>query len=142
MDLSPGTTVEAFSRKADQSKVLLNYLLKLPPVKALKFSVAVELGIGRTVIPSQNNNGLTALPNVYTLRDDNLFRLNNQAIQTKAVKSDNAEVETDICNDAAEEVFQGGYMAKCHETLFQHLRNIMAKRFNHNVARSFVHYMV
>ena len=121
---------------------MLTYFLKLTHLKDFQLALEVVLGIGRTFRPSQKNNGLTPLPNVYTLRDDNLFRLNNQAIQTKAVKSDNAEVETAICNDAAEEVFQGGYMAKCHETLFQNLSNIMAKRFNHNVARSFVHYMV
>ena len=40
------------------------------------------------------------------------------------------------------EVFQGGYRAKRHETLFQHLMNIMAKRFRLNVDRRFVLYMV
>ena len=83
MDLSPGTTVGAFSRKADQSKVLLNYLLKLPPVKYLQFSLEVGLGIVITVIPSQNNNGITPLPPVYTLSDKNIFILNLQDRHTK-----------------------------------------------------------
>ena len=142
MDLTPGPIVEAFSRAIEQSKVLLTSLLKLPPVKALKFSVAVELGIGRTVIPSQNNNGLTALPNVYTLRDENIFRLNLQVRHTKAVKDDDSEIETAICNNAAVEVFQGGYRAKRHEILLHPLRNIMAKCSKCNVTRSFVSSMV
>ena len=33
-------------------------------------------------------------------------------------------------------------MDKCHEPLFQHLRNIISKNFNHNIARSSVNYMV
>ena len=108
----------------------------------MKFALSVGFGIGRTVIHSQKNNVLAPLPPVYTLRYENIFMLNLQPRHTKAVKSDNAEVETAICNDAAEEVFQGGYMAKCHETLFQHLRNIMAMYFKRNVDRIFVHYMV
>ena len=38
MDLSPVPIVEAFSSVAEQSKVLLTPLLKLPPVKDLHFS--------------------------------------------------------------------------------------------------------
>ena len=36
----------------------------------------------------------------------------------KAVKADKLEVEKDICNDASEEVFQGGYRANRHYHLF------------------------
>ena len=35
MDLPPGPIVEAFSRAAEQSKVLLTSFLKLSPVKAV-----------------------------------------------------------------------------------------------------------
>ena len=76
MNLPPGIIAEEFSRAAVQSKVLLTSYLKLPPVKALKFSLAVGLGIGRTVIPNQKNNSLMPLHPVYTLRYENLFRLN------------------------------------------------------------------
>ena len=100
------------------------------------------LGLGRTVRPSQKNNGLTTLPPCYTLRDENIFRINLQAIHTKAVKPDDAEVETSIWNDAAAEVFWGGYIDKCHEPLFQNLVNITAKHFKSNVDRIFVRYMV
>ena len=48
MDLSPGPIMEAFPRAEDKSKVFLTYLLRLPPVKALQFSLEVVLGIGRT----------------------------------------------------------------------------------------------
>ena len=60
----------------------------------------------------------------------------------KAEKGDDAEVEKAIWDDAAAEVFKRGYRTKRHEPLFQHLRKIMAKRFNHNVTRRFVRYMV
>ena len=76
MDLPPIPIVEAFSREAEKSKVLLTSFLKLPPVKDLQFALEVGLGIGITVIPSQNNNGITPLPPVYTLSDENLFILN------------------------------------------------------------------
>ena len=142
MDLTPGSIVETFSREAEKIKVMLTYFLRLTPFKALQFTLSVGLGIGSTVITSQKNNGIIPLPPIYTLRDENLFRLNLQVRQTKAVKAYYAEVETNIWNDAAEGVFQGGYMAKRHETLFQNLRNITDKRFNHNVARSFVNDMV
>ena len=39
-------------------------------------------------------------------------------------------------------MFQVGYRANCHDTLFQHLKNIMAKRFKRNVAKRFLCYMV
>ena len=121
--------------------MLLTSFLKLPPVKVFQFALAVELGNERTSSPSQNNTGLTTLPPVYKMRDDNLFMLNLKAIHTKAVKSDDAEVKTSIWNEAAVEVFQGGYRDKHHDPLFQNLRNIMANSFNQNVARSFVRYM-
>ena len=63
--------MEVFSRAMDQSKVLLNSFLKLTNVKALQFDLAVRLGIVTTFSPSKKNNGLTPLPPVYTLRDDN-----------------------------------------------------------------------
>ena len=72
----------------------------------------------------------------------NLFSLNLQARHTKAVKADDAEIEIAIWNDAAAEVFQGGYRAKRHEPIFHHLRNIMAKRFKRYVVIIFVHCMV
>ena len=86
MDLPPRPIIEAFSRLTEQSKLLLNYFLKLPPVKALQFDLAVGLGFGRTVITIQNNNGLTPLPPVYTLRDENFFRPNLQARHKNSVK--------------------------------------------------------
>ena len=104
--------------------------------------MAVVLVIGRTVIPSQKEKFLTPIPHVYTFRDEYPFIINIQAIHMKAVKADKLEVEKDICNDASEEVFQGGYRAKHNEPLFQHLRNIMAKLFKSNVARSFVYYTI
>ena len=84
------------------------------------------LEIGGTFSPSQKNNGLMPLPTVYSLRDENLFRIKLQAKNTKLVKADNEEVETAIWNDAAAEISQGGYRANHHELFFQHLRNIMA----------------
>ena len=142
MDLPPGPIVEAFSREVEQSKVLLTSFLELPPVKALQFALEVGLGIGRTDSPSHKNKGLAPLPTVYTLRDDNIFRINLQSRHTKSVKAYDTEVETAIWNDAAAGVLQGGYRAKLHEPLLQHLRNIMAKRFKRNLDRSFVQYMV
>ena len=96
-----------FSRAEDQSKVLSTYFLRLPPVKDLQFALAVGLEFGRTINPIQKNNGLTPLPTIYTLRDENLFRLNLQAIHTKAVKADDAELATAIWNDSAADVFHG-----------------------------------
>ena len=64
MDLPPGTIVEAFLRSVDQSKVLFTSFLKLPLAKALQFSLAEGLGIGRNVSPSQKNEGFTLLPTV------------------------------------------------------------------------------
>ena len=90
MYLPPGLIVETFSRETEKSKVLLNYLLKLPPVKYLQFSLEVGLGIVITVIPSQNNNCITPLPPVYTLSDKNIFILNLQDRHTKEVKTDNS----------------------------------------------------
>ena len=92
MDLPPGPIVEAFSRAVEQTKVLLNYFSELTPVKDLQFALEVGLWIVITVIPSQNNKGLIPVPPVYTLRDENLFRLNLQARHTKEVKADGAEV--------------------------------------------------
>ena len=86
MDLPPRPIVEVFSRVAEQSKVLLKYFLTLPPVKSLHFALVVGLGIGRNFSPSHKNNGLTPLPPIYTLMDDNLFSINLQAIHMKAVK--------------------------------------------------------
>ena len=142
MDLAHGPIVEVFSRVVEKSRALLTSFFKSPPVKAFHFALKLGLGIGRTVRLSQKNNGLTHLPPVYTLRDENIFRLNLQYRHTKAVKADCAEIETSIWNAAAAELFQGGYRAKRHETIFQHLVNIMAKCFKRNVARSFVCYMV
>ena len=76
--------------------MLLTSFLKLSPVKDFQFALAVVLGVGRTVTPSQKNNGLTPLSTIYTLRDENLFRLNLQVRHTKAVKSDGEELETAI----------------------------------------------
>ena len=112
MDLPPGPIVESFSRELEKSKVLLNSFLKLPPVKALQFALALGLGIGRTVSPSHKNKGLTPLPPVYTLKDDNIFRINLQDTHTKTVKDDDTGVETSICNDSSAELFKGGYRAK------------------------------
>ena len=134
--------MEVFSRAAEQSKFLLTYFLRLPHVKALQFSLAVLLGIGRTFRSIQNNTSLMPLPPVYTLRGENSFRLNLQSRHTKVFKENDAEIETDIWNDTADEVFQEGYMAKCCDPIFHHLRNIIAKRFKCNLARSFVCYMV
>ena len=120
----------------------MTFFLRLPPVKALNFALAVVLGIRINVIPSKKNNGLAPLYIVYTFRDENLYRLNLQAIHTKSVKADNVEVDTDIWNDASAEVFRGGYIDKRHKPLFQQFRNIMAKRFKINVVRRFVCYMV
>ena len=141
MDLPSGPIVKAFLRAADKSKVMLTSFLRLTPVKDLQFALVVVLCIGRTVRPSQKNNSIAPLPPVYTFRDENLFRVNLQARHTKAVKSDDAEVKTAIWNEAAVEVFQGGYRDKHNDPLFQNLRNIMANSFNQNVARSFVRYM-
>ena len=76
------------------------------------------------------------------MRDKNLFRPNLQDIHTKAVKADDAEVETYICNGDDTELFQEVYRAKCHEPLLHHLRNIMANIFKRNVASRFGRYMV
>ena len=46
MDLPPIPFVEAFSREAEKSKVLLTSFLKLPPVKDLQFALEVGLWIG------------------------------------------------------------------------------------------------
>ena len=138
MDLPTGPIVEAFSRAEEKSEAEFTSFLKLPPVKAFYFYLAVGLGIGITVSPSQNNNCLTPIPPVYTLRYENLFRLNLQERNTKAVKDENAEVVTAIWNNTDAEMFQGVYMAKRHEPLFQHLSNIVDKSFKHNTARSFV----
>ena len=91
-------------------------------------------GIGRTVIHSQKNNVLAPLPPVYTLRYENIFMLNLQPRHTKAVKSDNAEVETAIWNNADVELFHGGYRANHHDPLLQNLSNIMSKCFKRNVS--------
>ena len=120
----------------------LTSLSKLTPIKALQFALEVELWMGRTVSPSQNNNGLTPLPTVYTLRDKNIFRLNLQSRHKKVFKSDDEEIETDIWNETTAEEFHGGYRAKRHGHILQHLGNITDKRFKHNLARRFVCYMV
>ena len=78
--------MEALSRSEEQSKVLLTSFLKLPHVNTLQFDLAVGLGIGRTLSPSQNNDGIMPLPNVYKLRDENYFRLNLQSRHMKVVK--------------------------------------------------------
>ena len=79
--------MEDFSRAAHQIKLLLPSFLKLSPVKALQFSLAVGLGVGRTFIPSQKNDGLIPLPPVYTFRDENSFRFNLQSRYKKAVNA-------------------------------------------------------
>ena len=87
MELPLSPIIEDVSRAEDKSKMLLTYFLKLRPVQDVQFDLALGLGIGRTFIPSQNNNGLTPLPLVYILKDENLFRLEVQARHTKAVKA-------------------------------------------------------
>ena len=82
------------------------------------------------------------IPPVYTLRGDNSFKLNLQFRHTKAVQSDYVEIETDIWNDAADEVFQEGYMANFHDPILNHLRNIIYECFKCSVARISVCYMV
>ena len=130
MSLPPGPTMESFSRAVDQSNVLLTYLLRLTVVNDLQFSLEVGLGIWRTFRSSQNNIALILLPPIYTLRYENFFRINLKSIHTKSVKADDVEIETAICDNADAEVFP------------DHLRNIIAKSFKQNVARSFVRYMV
>ena len=95
-EIPHGPIVKGFSRVADKSKVLLTFFLKLPPVKALQFALDGVLGMGRTVTPSQNNNGITPLPPIYTLRDDNLFRINLQDRYMKAIKEYDTEMYTAI----------------------------------------------
>ena len=136
MDLSPKPIVEVFSRLAEKSKVLLTSFLKLPSVKALQFSLALGLSIVRTVIPSQKNDFIMPLPPVYTLRDDNIFRLDLQAIHMKAVKAEDAKIDTAIWDDDDEEMLQGGHRAKRQETIFQNLRNIMDNPFKRNMDRN------
>ena len=87
MDLPPEPITEAFSRATEKSKVLLTSFLKLPPVKVLQFYLSVGLGIGINFRSSQKNNGLMRLPPVYTLRDENYFRLNLQFRHMKSVKA-------------------------------------------------------
>ena len=65
-------------------------------MKDLQFVLAMGLGIGSHGIPSNKNNGITPLRPVYKLRDKNLFRFNPQARHKKAVRADDAEVETSI----------------------------------------------
>ena len=142
MDLPPGPIMKTFSRVVEQSKVLFTSFLRLPPFKDLQFALEVGLGIGRTFRSSHNNNGLTPLPPVYTLRDENSFRINLQYIHKKAVNADDAEIETAVWNYASACVIQKVYMVKCHEPIFHHLRNIIAKRLKRNFARSFLSYMV
>ena len=141
-DLPFGPITETFSRATDKSNMLLTSFLKLPPVKALIFLLAVGLCIGRTISSSQKNNGLMTLHPIYIFRYDNYFRINLQSRQTKADNEDNVEIETAVWNNAAAEVFQEGYRAKRHELIFHHLRNIMAMRFKYNVDISIVRYMV
>ena len=57
------------------------------------------------------------------MRDENIFSLNLQSRHTKSVKSYNAEVYTDTWKNADVEVLKGGYRAKSHDPLLQHLRN-------------------
>ena len=76
------------------------------------------------------------------MRDENIFKINLKSRHTKAVTEEYTQIETDIWNDAATEVFKGVYRANCHEHIFHHLKNIMAKRFKRNAARIFVSYMV
>ena len=105
MDLSPGPIMEEFSREVKHSKLFLIYFLKLSPIKALQLSLVVVLGIGRNFIPSQKNNGIMPLTPLYTSGCGNYFRLNLQSRDTNVVKSNNAEIETSIWNDADSEVF-------------------------------------
>ena len=128
IDLPPGPIMEALSRSEEQIKVLLTSFLKLPHVNTLQFELAMGLGIGRTLSPSQNNNGLMNLSPVYKLRDENYFRLNLQSRHMKVVNTDNAEIETVIWNNAAAELFKEVYRDKCHDIIFHHLRNIIDKR--------------
>ena len=80
--------MEVFSRATEQSKVFFISLFKLPPVKALYFTLELGLGIRRIFRYSHNNNGIMPIPPVYTLRDENSFMLNFQSRHTKAVKAD------------------------------------------------------
>ena len=79
MDLPPEPITEKISRAAEKSKVLLTSFLKLPPVKVLQFYLSGGLGIGINFCSIQKNNGLMPLPSVYTLRDENYFRLKLQS---------------------------------------------------------------
>ena len=75
MDIPPIPIMEALSRAADKSKVLLTSFLKLPLVKYFLFALEVGLVFGRTFILSHKNNGLMTPPPVYILRYENSFRL-------------------------------------------------------------------
>ena len=96
MGLPPRPIVEAFSRAAKKSKELLTYFLMLTPVKALQFYFVLGLGIGRTVIPRQKNNGINSLTPICRLMDENIFSIDIQTLHQKSVKEDDAELETGI----------------------------------------------
>ena len=79
---------------------------------------------------------------VYSLRDENYFRLNLQYRHTKSVKAEDTEIGKSLWKDSAAEVFQEIYRDKCHDPIYHYLRNIIAKRFKRNVARRFLRYMI
>ena len=105
MDIPQVNALEALVLNSVSDDEVMSRFLELPPVKALQFFLAVTLRIG-----SSNGTKFKAdfnfvpLPPVYLLRDETSFRQKLNERHTKAVKDDDAEVETGIWDDATARV--------------------------------------
>ena len=107
---------------------VISSLFVIPPVKALRSALVVTLRIG-----SSNGTKFKAdfnfvpLPPVYLLRDETSFRQKLNERHTKAVKDDDAEVETVIWDDAMAGVMGEEFSSERHGIIFDSLRRSMAR---------------
>ena len=75
------------------------------------------------------------------MRDETSFRHKLKERHTKAVKDDDAEVETGIWDDATARVMLEKHFSERHGIIFDSLRTRMVRKFKTDVLSSFTFYM-
>ena len=130
MDIPQGNNLEASVLASNSDNEVISRILEIPPVKALQSALAVTLRIGSsngTKINAYENIG--PLPPLYLLRVETSFCRKLKESHTKAVKDDDADIETRIWDDATAGVIGEEFYSEKHGIIFDSLRRRMARRF-------------
>ena len=142
MGLPQGNDLEELILASVSDDEVISRLLDLPPVKALQFALAVTLRIwssNGTKFKAEENFG--PLPPLYSFRDETSLRHKLKERHIKAVKYDDAAVETGIWDEATAGVMGEKFNSERHGIIFDSLRRRMVRQFKTNVLSSFICYM-